>query len=98
MEHNQSASPSRTAAAPEQQRVLLHVLSPSAEVPQRLAFPDFSISSTVHELKIAIRNEVTTKPAPERQRLIYRGRALVHDHVTLREVIGQEAVSLHNHH
>ena len=97
MEHNQDASPSRAATAPEQRRVLLHVLSPSAEVPHRLAFPDFSISSTVHELKRSIQNAVTTKPAPERQRLIYRGRALVHDHVTLREVIGQEAVSLRNH-
>ena len=97
MEHNQSATPSRAATAPEEQRVLLHVLSPSAEVPHRLAFPDFPISSTVHELKRAIQNAVTSKPAPERQRLIYRGRALIHDHVTLKEVIGQEAVSFSNH-
>ena len=94
MAADHGTSPSQASAVPEQQRILLHVVSPSAEVPDRLVFPDFSTATTVIGLKRAIQDRVPTKPAPERQRLIYRGRALIQDNVTLKEVVGLEAVRL----
>ena len=73
--------------------IVLHVLSPSTEVPKRLTFPAVPTSTTVGELKLKIRDAVATKPAPERQRLIYRGKALTHESTMLKDVFGQDTVS-----
>ena len=89
-DHPNGAIPRQSVSSP--QTILLHVLSPSSEVPNKLTFPLVPASTTIGELKIKIRDEVTTSPAPERQRLIYRGKALTQDSITLKEVFGQEAV------
>ncbi|KAI9816652.1 MAG: hypothetical protein M1832_005038 [Thelocarpon impressellum] len=73
--------------------MLLHILSPSSEV-SNLSFPSIAASTTVGELKTLIRDAVPTKPGPDRQRLIHRGRMLGSDADTLLEVFGQAAVSL----
>lgn len=77
------------------QHITLHVLSPSTEVPNKITFKDCSASTTVAELKAKICHAIPTKPAPERQRLIYRGRPLIQDTVTLGDVLTQEAVRPH---
>lgn len=59
----------------------------------RLTFRTLLISTTIGDLKKKIQDAVSTKPAPTRQRLIYRGKALVHDETTLADVFGREAVS-----
>ncbi|MCJ1366245.1 hypothetical protein MMC16_005372 [Acarospora aff. strigata] len=74
------------------QTIFLHVLSPSLEVPNKLRFPSVPISTTVGELKIKIQDAIATKPVPGRQRLIYRGKALVKDTDTMKDVFGQDAV------
>lgn len=74
------------------QRILLHVLSPSIEIPNKLTFSDVPTSTTVAELKTKICNVVPSRPATERQRLIYRGKALVKDGATLAEIFSQETV------
>ena len=79
---------SRSAA----QTILLHVLSPSTEVPNKLIFSDVPTSTTVAELKTRICNTVPSRPALERQRLIYRGKALVKEGATLAEIFSQETV------
>ena len=75
------------------QMIVLHVLSPSTEVPRKLTFSSVPTSTTVGELKLKIRDAVATKPTPERQRLIYRGKALTNDMIILRDVFGQDTVS-----
>ena len=80
-------------SGPGAQAIVLHVLSPSTEVPKKLTFPVVPTSTTVGELKLIIRDAVATKPTPERQRLIYRGKALTHDATMLKDVFGQETVS-----
>lgn len=75
------------------QTIVLHVLSPSTEVPKKLTFSSVPTSTTVGELKLKIRDAVATKPAPERQRLIYRGKALTNNVIMLRDVFGQDTVS-----
>lgn len=90
MEREQTSHPAHSV--PGQRRILLHVLSPSSEVPNKLTFTEFPTSATVAELKKAIQDAVATRPAPERQRLIYRGRALLQDNISISDIIGQEAV------
>ena len=70
----------------------LHVLSPSAGMPDRLTFERINGSMTVSELKTKIHDVADTHPRPSRQRLIYRGRPLVRDDMTMKEVFGSEAV------
>lgn len=86
-----SASSDGSGSGP--QTIVLHVLSPAVEVPKKLTFPAIPISTTVGELKLKIRDAVATKPAPERQRLIYRGKALTHEPTMLKDVFGQDTVS-----
>ncbi|MCJ1379612.1 hypothetical protein MMC17_002714 [Xylographa soralifera] len=73
-------------------RIFLNILSPSSEVPQKLTYPDIPTSTTIRELKQRIQNDVETRPGPERQRLIYRGRALVQEEKTLEDIFGHAAV------
>lgn len=77
-------------------KILLNILSPSSEVPQKLTYPDIPVSTTIIDLKRRIQNDVGTRPSPERQRLIYRGRALVQDDRTLEDIFGHEAVCAHS--
>ena len=75
------------------QTVLVHIVSPSTEVPDRLTFSKIPLTTTISELKKRIHDAVPTKPTPERQRLIYRGRALGQQDLTLAALFGNEAVS-----
>ena len=87
------AATSSTAAESGSQALLLHVLSPSNEVPDKLTFRDLLPSTTLRELKQRIQNTVPSKPAPARQRLIYRGKPLIQEDLTLKDVFTQEMVS-----
>ena len=66
--------------------------NPPAEVPDRLTFSKIPLTTTIGELKKRVQDAVSTKPAPERQRLIYRGRALGQQDLTLATLFGNEAV------
>ncbi|KAL9044924.1 MAG: hypothetical protein Q9214_001973 [Letrouitia sp. 1 TL-2023] len=83
---------SSNPAEPSAQKILLHVLSPSTEVPNKLTFPDILISTTVKELKFKIQDAVPSKPDPARQRLIYRGKPLTQDQLSLKDVFTQEVI------
>ena len=84
--------PAMSETASGAQNITLNILSPSTEVPAKLTFRDCTPSTTVADLKVKIQNAVATRPAPERQRLIYRGRPLVQDTVTLADVFTHSAV------
>ena len=88
----QSSSKETKSSVPT---ILLHILSPSPEVRTKLIFSDLPVSTTVAELKIRICDAVASRPSPDRQRLIYRGRALVREGATLKEIFSQEAVRYH---
>lgn len=70
----------------------LKVLSPSTEVPGDLSFADIPAATTVKDLRLRIQGEITSKPATDRMRLIYRGRVVVNDTDTLLDVFGVENV------
>lgn len=72
------------------QTILVHVVSPNFEVPGRLAFLDVPITETIIDLKRRIQKAVPSEPGLERQRIIYRGRALIQHDLTLQSVLGSE--------
>ena len=83
-----------TSSGSRSRNILLHVLSPAVEVPNsRITFPAVPASTTIGELKIKIQEAISTKPTPDRQRLIYRGKALVRNEVSLEDIFGRELVS-----
>ena len=88
-----SADQELSDGSSESRPLLVHVVSPSSEVPERLTFSSLPLNTTIAEMKMKIKEAVATKPAPERQRLIYRGRALVQQDLTLAALFGSEAVS-----
>ena len=81
----------------EKTHIKLIILSPSPEV-NRLTFSRIATATNIGELKERISAEVATHPAPARQRLIYRGHALVDVGKTLKDVFTQEIVCLMLYH
>ena len=68
--------------------ILLNVLSPSNEVPGgKITFPRIHLDTKLSQLKMRIRNALLAGPTPDRQRLIYRGHALLNADATLRQVL-----------
>ena len=74
------------------QTLLVYVVSPSTEVTNKLTFPEVPTTTTISAMKRRIQDAVATRPTPERQRLIYRGMALVQQDLTLGKLFGVEAV------
>lgn len=83
--------------AEETQNINLKILSPSAEVEGGITFTDLPSSTTIKELRSRIQDAVASKPAPERMRLIYRGRVVANDADTLSLVFGAESVCDYYH-
>ena len=75
----------------EKSQIDLIILSPSPEV-NKLTFPAISTATTVGELREKISSAAVTHPAPARQRLIYRGHALIDAKKTLKEIFTQDIV------
>jgi hypothetical protein len=71
----------------------LKVLSPSTEVQGDICLLHLPTSTTVKDLRLKIQNEIATRPATDRMRLIYRGRVVPNDSDTLIDVFGIETVS-----
>lgn len=92
MEPGPSSGSSSKHSEFRRQRFVLHVLSPSADIPNKMTFPDVPFSATVGELKNKICNAVESKPSPDRQRLIYRGKPLARDAALLKDVFTEDVV------
>lgn len=73
--------------------MVLHVLSPSLEAPNRLTFNDLPLTTTVAELKERISQSIPSRPTAEQQRLIYRGKPLLDGSVTLQNILEPSDVS-----
>lgn len=74
--------------------IVLHVLSPSAEVNGgRITFPSIALDTNISHLKSRIQTSMIVPAPPERQRLIYRGRPLLNMETTLGQIL-QSEVSL----
>ncbi|GFF23094.1 hypothetical protein IFM46972_00548 [Aspergillus udagawae] len=85
MASNSSDQPS-AASETGPRSITLHVLCPS--LPNRFTFDDLPLSTTVAGLKARLTESIPSRPAPSNQRLIWRGRALLDDAMTLESVLG----------
>jgi len=74
-------------------QVNLIILSPTPEV-NNLTFSSISTATTIGELRERIFTAAPSHPAPGRQRLIYRGHALIDAKKTLKDVFTQDIVCL----
>lgn len=84
-----SGSPPPSSVTPN--NITLHVLSPAPEVTGgRITFSSISLDTTISQLKARLQNSITGRPLPERQRLIYRGRALGDGSLSLKTVFQSE--------
>lgn len=68
------------------------VLSQLPEPDGVIHFENLPVTTTVGELKTKIQDHVTSKPAVEHQRIIYRGRVMARETSTLLDVFGRDAV------
>ena len=73
--------------------IVLHVLSPSLEAPNRITLNDLPLATKIGELKDHIYHAVASKPRPETQRLIYRGKPLLNDGEALQNIVEPPDVS-----
>lgn len=74
--------------------IILHVLSPSLEAPNRLTLSNLPLTTKIGELKDRIYRAVPSQPRPETQRLIYRGKPLLNDGETLQHILEASDVSV----
>src|SRR6266536_1428701 len=79
-------------APPPPGNICLHVVSPGPE--NRHTFTSLPLTTTIGELKLLIADSTPSKPPPERQRLIYRGRRLAVDTDCLVDIFGRSEVCL----
>ena len=73
--------------------ITLNVLCPS--LPHRFTINDFPITSTVADLKDRISRSLRSRPPPETQRLIYRGKPLSENGKILQNILEPTDVSSH---
>ncbi|KAF2010843.1 hypothetical protein BU24DRAFT_454394 [Aaosphaeria arxii CBS 175.79] len=70
----------------------LKILSPSTEVKGDINLPSIAATTTISELRARLQNEIETRPAVERMRLIYRGRVVANDSDSLINIFGLENI------
>ncbi|KAI9042174.1 uncharacterized protein KD926_006093 [Aspergillus affinis] len=80
------------------QDLVLHVLCPSLPPPNRFTFNDLTPSTTVASLKARISQSLPGQPSSETQRLIYRGKPLASDSISLGSMLDLENGSEHSMH
>ena len=88
-----SGEPGAQPASSTEDAVDLQILSPSLESPQRFTLNDLPLATKVSEVKARITLAIPSRPDPETQRLIYKGRVLSNNDELLRNIIDQPAVS-----
>jgi hypothetical protein len=72
---------------------ILHVLCPSLPPPNRFTFTNLPLSSTIADLKVRISQTVPSRPVPDNQKLLYLGKLLSNDSVTLQSLFEPVNVS-----
>lgn len=86
-------TPPSTNPENDSRKIVLHVLCPSLPAPNRFTFHDLTLSTTVATLKSRISESVPSRPDATRQRLIYCGKPIANDDLTLQTVLEPVEVS-----
>lgn len=75
------------SADPDAENIVLHVISPSFQPPSRVTLNNIPLTTTVSEVKARITLSLASRPPPETQRLIYRGKPLSDNNETLSKIV-----------
>ncbi|KAL3481979.1 hypothetical protein BJX99DRAFT_217913 [Aspergillus californicus] len=68
------------------ERIVLHVLCPSLPTPRRITFNDIPLSATIAYLKSRLSESIPSRPSSDQQRLLYMGKPVSDDQVTLQSL------------
>lgn len=82
------------AAGTPAQTVDLHILSPSLEVPARVTLDNLPLAMKILDLKTRLSETLPSRPRPDIQRLIYRGKPLLNNEERLSNIVQHTDVSL----
>ncbi|KAK2751011.1 hypothetical protein FQN57_000086 [Myotisia sp. PD_48] len=88
----------RDTEANSHDAIVLHVLSPSFDAQTRITFDDLPLSTTIYEIKARITLALLSKPPPETQRLIYRGKPLSNNDEVLGKIVDPSDSLVHSMH
>lgn len=78
----------------DSQKIALHVLCPTLPWPNRFTLDKVTLSTTIAALKSRISESIPSRPPATSQRLIYCGKPITNDDLTLRSVLEPVEVSV----
>ncbi|BDD57407.1 hypothetical protein MPDQ_005529 [Monascus purpureus] len=78
--------------------IVLHILCPSFPPPSRFTINNVPLSTTIAALKTRISDSIPSRPSPESQRLIYRGKPLSDNNVILQDILEPVDTAVHTLH
>lgn len=87
-------TPPSTDPENDSQEIVLHVLCPTLPWPNRFTFDKVTLSTTIAALKSRISESIPRRPPATSQRLIYGGKPITNDDLTLRSVLEPVEVSV----
>ncbi|PGH15901.1 hypothetical protein AJ79_02068 [Helicocarpus griseus UAMH5409] len=85
-------------ANPEPQTIVLHIISPSLEAPNRITLDDLPVTINIADLKTRLSETLPNRPGPDTQRLIYRGKPLSNNEEPLSNIVEQNDGRVHTMH
>lgn len=83
-----------SATGTDAQTIVLHILSPSLDAPNRVTLDDLPLAIKISELKTRLSETLPNRPRPDIQRLIYRGKPLSNNEERLSNIVEPADVSL----
>ncbi|KAG5300509.1 ubiquitin family protein [Histoplasma ohiense] len=76
----------------------LHILSPSPEVPARVTLDNLPLAMKILDLKTRLSETLPSRPRPDIQRLIYRGKPLLNNEERLSNIVQHADGRVHTIH
>ncbi|OJD18484.1 hypothetical protein AJ78_01473 [Emergomyces pasteurianus Ep9510] len=86
------------ASSIDAQTIVLHILSPSLEAPNRVTLDDIPLSIKISDLKTRLSETLPNRPRPDMQRLIYRGKPLSNNDEQLGNIVEPADGRVHTMH
>ncbi|EEH50596.2 uncharacterized protein PADG_06675 [Paracoccidioides brasiliensis Pb18] len=87
-----------SATSSDLQTVVLHILSPSLEAPNRVTLNDLPLTIKIFDLKTRLSEMLPNRPRPDIQRLIYRGKPLADNEEQLSNIVEPADGRVHTMH
>ncbi|KKZ62475.1 hypothetical protein EMCG_03138 [[Emmonsia] crescens] len=87
-----------SATGTDAQTIVLHILSPSLDAPNRVTLDDLPLAIKISDLKTRLSETLPNRPRPDIQRLIYRGKPLSNNEERLSNIVEPADGRVHTMH